>query len=208
MPFEAAKCPTCGATIQVQSDSASAFCSSCGNKLEPKKAIAEYKLEVEIIKPVPVKGVSSVENDLLRGKQCLEAKDWQKAYLVFGTAVDKQADCYEAWYGCLSAMTQKFSWLNDSIANIDGEKGLSAVVRNSLRYGNSHQREVTENKLESFYNLLVDEYNNALAEISSKKSKRTICAFLSLYRFAVCLAFFITISLLILLTREVLMEWA
>lgn len=183
MPFEAAKCPTCGATIQVQSDADSAFCSSCGNRLETKKAIAEYKLELEINKPVPVKGLSSVENDLLRGNQCLEAKDWGKAYQVFGSAIDKQADCYEAWYGCLRAMTENFSWLNNSIANIDGEKGLSAVVRNSLRYSNAHQNEETANKLERLYNSLVDEYTNALSKISSKKTTHIICIFFSIVSF-------------------------
>ncbi len=109
MAFEAAKCPSCGASIQVPSDAEQARCMYCENILTVRDAIQKLKIEVSGIVKLP--GLSSVENDIARGNQCLEAQDWQRAYRIFCTAIDKQADCYDALMGCLVAITRTFHTL-------------------------------------------------------------------------------------------------
>lgn len=149
MTYEAAKCPTCGAGIQVPSEAQSAFCPSCGNRIEPKKAIALLKLDVS--EALPVKGLSSVENDLLRGKQCLEAKDWQEAYKVFCMAIDKQADCFDAWYGCLSAMVNGILVKESNWVRLNGSKGIDSAFRNCFQYLPEND---PQKALEGLYSLL------------------------------------------------------
>lgn len=131
MNFEAAKCPNCGASIQVDSSAKSAFCMSCGSALIPKEAI-ELK----------IKGLSTAENDLERGQQCLDVNDWQSAFQMYNNALVNQADFFPAWLGCLEAMTEQFTTVASWVKLVD-YMGLESVLNNCLKYSNTdEQREL------------------------------------------------------------------
>jgi hypothetical protein len=169
--FDAAKCPTCGATIQVQTDALFAFCSSCGNRLEPKKAIADYVVQLK--GGVTIEGVS-IENDLLRGKQCLESKDWKKAFEVFNFAINKQANNAEAWEGCLAAMTHCYSTVDQELFVKDGERGVRSILQNLIKYSNAEQIKVQIFNLRELNSKLESKFEKSKRsnEILSRKSKQ------------------------------------
>lgn len=146
MKLVAAKCPNCGANIEVSPDAETTRCKSCGSAILVEDAIQKYKIEVS--GEVSLSGISSVENDINLGKQCLAALDWKTAYKVYSGAIDKKSDCFEAWNGLLSALTQNFTWADKSWVQIEGIKGLRSVVENCFNYANT-----TENKNNLVLNL-------------------------------------------------------
>lgn len=168
MPFEAAKCPTCGAAVQVQSDVPFAFCSSCGNRLETKKAIALVKLDVS--EAIPVKGISSVENDLIRGRQCLDVKDWSTAFKVFSEAVAKDATSFEAWYGCLAARSENFQATNIVFENDLGVMSLTSITKNSMTYAEDTQRANLYAQLSS-WDAMLEAVENAETENRNRQKQ-------------------------------------
>ena len=148
MNLVSAKCPNCGANIEVSPEMETTKCKSCGSAILVDDAIQKYKIEVS--GEVSLSGISSLENDLELGKQCLAAQDWETAYKVYSGAIDKKSVCFEAWSGCLSALTQNFTWADKSWVPIEGIKGLKSVIANCLMYATTEQKNETTSKLECF----------------------------------------------------------
>lgn len=138
MSYEAAKCPSCGGGLQLDSNMESGFCMYCGSKIIVRDAI--QKMKVEVSGQISVSGLSSIENDIMRGQQCLAAKDWGNAYRFFSNAVDKQANCFDAWFGCLKAMTSYFSWVDYNWVKLNGIRGIDSTIRNCWLLSNNEQR--------------------------------------------------------------------
>lgn len=82
MPFEAAKCPNCGGILQLDDSNETGFCQFCGSRIVVRDAI--QKMKIEVSGQVSMSGISSVENDIKRGQQCLAVKDWKKALEALG----------------------------------------------------------------------------------------------------------------------------
>jgi len=146
MIFEAAKCPSCGAAIQVPSANESARCMYCGSVLVVKEAIQMLNVELN---GDPLG--ESFKNDLAHGQHCLEASDWKTAYAVFRRALEKRSDSDEAWIGCLTAMTQKFSWIDQSWVSLQGVHGLDSTIKNCCRYADFDQKKQLSEQLERLY---------------------------------------------------------
>ena len=167
MSFESAKCPNCGASINVDPSLEKAFCMSCGSALVPKEAIQLRKVDAI------VDGISTIQNTLVRGQQCLEAQDWEAATRVFGSVIDNQADNYMAWNGLLKTLTQNFTQNDVTTIKSDGEKGLVSVLRNCSRHVPPEaQVELNEQKA-----ILLEMWNATIQQLeseSSKKSNQTI----------------------------------
>lgn len=150
MKLVAAKCPSCGANIEVSPNDEATKCKYCGNAILVEDALKKF--EVEVRGTVQISGISSLENDLELGRQALDAKDWAKAYRVFSGAIDKKAVCYDAWNGCLCAMTQNFTYAEKLWVPINGSRGLEDVIINCLKYCNINQRNAVIAKLSDFIN--------------------------------------------------------
>ncbi len=132
MPFEAAKCPNCGAAIQVPGEMTQARCMYCGSTLLVREAI--QKLKVELSGQVNVAGLSSVDNDLERARQSMAVRDFAHAYRYYCSAVDKQANSYAAWRGCLLAATENLAAADLAQYRLDGLMGLKSLVDNCIHY--------------------------------------------------------------------------
>ncbi len=152
MPFTAATCPNCGGNLQLEDSAETGFCQYCGSRIVVKDAIQKYK--VEISGRVSMSGISSVENDIKRGQQCLAAQDWKKAFEVYNGAIDKQADSYEAWLGCLTAMTQDYTYIDCDWVKFEGINGIDLVITNCLKYGNTAQKENVKQDIEKTLHLM------------------------------------------------------
>jgi len=163
MPYEAAKCPTCGAPIQVDTTIESCFCSSCGNRINTVAAVKKLLVDAK------VDGISTIQNTLVRGEQCLEAQDWEAASRVFGSVIDNQADNYLAWNGLLKTLTQNFTQNDVTTIKSDGEKGLVSVLRNCSRHVPPEaQVELNEQKA-----ILLEMWNVTIQKLESESSKKS-----------------------------------
>lgn len=131
MPYEVAKCPSCGAPIQVDTSTEKCFCPSCGNQISTVAAVKKYLVDAN------VDGISTIKNTMIRGEQCLDAQDWKKAAHYFDSVIDNQADNFEAWYGLLKSYTHNFTLRIEkgfTAISVQGEKGLISVLQNCKRY--------------------------------------------------------------------------
>jgi hypothetical protein len=170
VPFEAAKCPGCGAAIQVPSERETAICMYCGNTLSVKEAVQKFKIELS--GQVSMSGISSVENDLERANQCLAAQDWQKAFKIFSSAIDKQANSYKAWMGCLTALTQNYSWIDYSWVQFNGVLGIEAIIMNCLKYAPPEQKPLTISRINQLSELMKTMIEEDLAPKVNRSKKR------------------------------------
>jgi hypothetical protein len=132
MPFEAARCPACGGSIQVPTERETANCMYCGTKIVVREAIASQRIEVS--GRVTLAGVATADNDVERADQCMMAKDYPSAYQYFCAAIDKHASNYAAWEGCLLALSGESTGIDYATAPYDGVMGIPSIARNLLKY--------------------------------------------------------------------------
>ena len=147
MVFEAAKCPSCGGFLQLDSTMEKADCVHCGRKIIVRDAIQRMKIEVS--GNVSMSGISTVENDVQVGQLFLANKEWVKAYEVFCKAIEKKIDCYDAWTGCVASMTRNFTWADYGWAKLDGSKGILSAISNCYKVGSQKQNRTLTADLES-----------------------------------------------------------
>jgi DNA-directed RNA polymerase subunit RPC12/RpoP len=167
MPFEAAKCPSCGAAIQVPNEMVQARCVYCGSTLIVREAI--QKLKIEISGHVNVAGLSSVENDLERARQSMAVKDFTHAYRYYCSAVDKQANNYDAWRGCLMAATANLTAADLTQVSVDGLMGLKSLIDNCVYYVPREQKTYLLRELEQFKAMVLN-----LANSEAVPKKKTV----------------------------------
>ena len=153
MKFEEAKCPNCGASIHVPNDRKQANCMYCGSVLSVKEAIQKYQIEIR--GNVSVSGVSSVDNDLLRARQCIAVFDFERAFHFYCLAIDKQANNFEAWHGALYSLTHSLSSIDLNWAKLSGDKSIGFIARNCLLYVPSESRIMLRNEIIKTRGLLI-----------------------------------------------------
>jgi hypothetical protein len=174
-------CEMCGSN-NIAKEQGEYVCRSCGCKYSAEDA---KKLLVDIDGPVEVKGVSTVENDLIRGDQCLDVQDWESALGISASAIAKDATCFQAWYGCLRAMSKDFQ-ANQPVAGDSSSRiCLSAAIQNSLKFADEASRETALSKLESWKNMLQIKHNKnkeneqRLARLQSKGEIARVIMFIA-----------------------------
>jgi hypothetical protein len=137
MTIVSAICPNCGANIQISAEAETAKCIFCSTNILVKDAIQTYKSkennEAEVSETTPV------EQDIARGNCFLASNEWEKAYYTFRLAIKKQANQYDAWMGCLTAMTDGFSRIDFAWAKQDGLYGLESILKNCLHFASEEQ---------------------------------------------------------------------
>ena len=137
MKYEAAKCPNCGAQLQLDDSLETGFCTYCGGKLIVQDAIKRMK--VEVVGQVNVTGISTTENDIMLGQQCISSQDWDPAINIFRMAIGKKADSFNAWFGYLKAITKNFTGFY-YYEHEKGVYGLESVCQNCMQLADETQR--------------------------------------------------------------------
>ena len=84
MKLVKAKCPSCGAAIEVDKNSDTTKCDYCGSKIVVDDAIAKFKLEVS--GEVEIKNLPKIEGYLKNGER--EYKNYDYILLVFPFFLD------------------------------------------------------------------------------------------------------------------------
>jgi len=106
MEYKAAKCPSCGASIQVPDDTEKLYCSYCGNVVIAQAAIAYGKLEISGT-------IASAEKTsakyIDRAMKFLELEDYNQAHSILDEASKLYPENYEIWWGLILASTSRLN---------------------------------------------------------------------------------------------------
>lgn len=102
MGLEVAKCPSCGASIQVPTDTERTFCAYCGSQILSKAAIGFAK--VELSGSIQLTD-NTAEALLSRAAIFVKLDDFSQAFTILEEASNKHPGNWEIWWGkiyCIS----------------------------------------------------------------------------------------------------------
>lgn len=94
MKLVVAKCPSCGAKIDVDQDSNSTKCDYCGSQVIVEEAIQKYK--VEVTGKVEINNLPLLDNYLKIGEMHYNDKEYEEAYKQYSKACDLDPQNYIA----------------------------------------------------------------------------------------------------------------
>lgn len=97
--WEAAKCPCCGADIQVESELEKTFCAYCGSQIISKAAVAFGR--VEIVGSVEVKGIKTTDKEIEELETLYVLGEYKRAFNSLANFLDKNASDWRGWW-CLA----------------------------------------------------------------------------------------------------------
>ena len=92
MKLVAAKCPSCGADIELDQDSDKTKCSYCNSKIIVEEAIEKYKLELS--GSVEIKNLPKLDNYLKLAERSYEDKNYPDAFKYYDKAYELDPDNY------------------------------------------------------------------------------------------------------------------
>lgn len=109
--FVSGKCPNCGATLQLDSEQTSAFCSYCGSKISVEESVEKLKLEVS--GKVEVDGINSVNKLYKNAESYMKLQDFDSAFNTYISIVDNNPEEIPAYKGALVAVSHNMTRLGD-----------------------------------------------------------------------------------------------
>lgn len=90
MKLVAAKCPSCGANLEVNPNQEALKCQYCGSAILVDDAIAKYKLEIS--GEVEIKNLPKIENYLNLAERAYNANNYDEAYKYYGKLLELVPD--------------------------------------------------------------------------------------------------------------------
>ncbi len=90
MKLVAAKCPSCGANLNVDSERKDMFCEYCGTKIIVEEAIQKYQLEIS--GKVEVDGIQTNDAKVAYGKTLERVGNYKEAIETYFDAVNNSVD--------------------------------------------------------------------------------------------------------------------
>lgn len=154
MELVAAKCPSCGAEIDVDKDSDSTKCSYCNSKIIVKDAIKMMK--VEISGKVEVNNSPTLKNLLKLGSRYYNDEEYSEAYKTYTKVCELDPDNYVA---ILRKSVSKV--MSEPLTNCN-LKPVENAIKNSYKI--IQKNKGTKNDL----NLAISECNNQVIKIYEK----------------------------------------
>lgn len=111
MAFVAAKCTSCGGTLQVDNSKKAAICPYCGSAYVVQDAVNNYMMSVQNLHAdvVNVHDDRATKARLEAGEAFLKLKQWEKADGAFKDACDLTPQNYLGWWGRIRALTEEFT---------------------------------------------------------------------------------------------------
>lgn len=112
MKLVAARCPNCGANIDVDVNSDSAKCKFCDSTIIVNDAI--NKLRIELVGNVEVNNLPSLEDYLKNGERYYLNNEWNEAYKQYNKAIELDPDNYLVVLrnGICNALDEKYDDLD------------------------------------------------------------------------------------------------
>lgn len=147
MGFVAAKCPNCGATVDLSEDREFGFCTYCGTKIIQDKVVIEHRGKVS------VDGIANVSTVLDRAYLFIEDGKFTEASTYLEKALDINPRCSKAYLGKLLCQYQ--------LSNIDRLKE-SALPVSSNEFFNKAIRFASPAELNELEQIKAQIRNNML----------------------------------------------
>lgn len=123
MSFEAAKCPSCGANIQVPTDTEQANCMYCGRQIFVKEAIQKHKVELSGNVTVD----ANIESMLKSAEGFLRLKKWKEAEKLYTKIIDLDSTDYRGWWGMFLVKTHNLKWYSTINSSMDLSDATAAI---------------------------------------------------------------------------------
>lgn len=133
MQLLAAKCPSCGADIQVPDNKDFAYCTFCGSNVKVRESVI-------------VKSDVDVENLIALGNVELQAKDYNNAIEYFTRVLEVDGKNHHAWMGKGTATLRR---ANTSLED----------YREAYLYYEHALDNIPEEKKDGLYDTIFDEYS-------------------------------------------------
>lgn len=108
MEFVAAKCPSCGGELQVDSNVKTGFCMHCGSQIIIEQAIENKKITVE--------GIASYDQLLRNAQTFYDLGDKDKAKEIYRKLSQDYPHDHEIWWGYFQVLTDKMTVMHDSFS--------------------------------------------------------------------------------------------
>ncbi|MEL7609892.1 MAG: hypothetical protein AAGU74_10330 [Bacillota bacterium] len=106
MAYIAAKCPACGAGIQVPDDTQKTFCTYCGSSIISEDAIKLNK--VQVVGTVEVAGIATLEKLIETAEANMYIEQYDRAFQVFNQITLEYPADYRGWWGKLRSYSHEF----------------------------------------------------------------------------------------------------
>jgi len=111
MEFYAAKCPSCGGSLQIPTDSEKLYCTYCGSTIIARAAIEFGRMEVTGTVSITEKSSASY---IERANQFMQLDDYQQAFSIFQEASKMHPGKWEIWWGMICSSTENLSpWIDN-----------------------------------------------------------------------------------------------
>jgi len=165
MPFVAAKCTQCGASLQVDSLKDAANCEHCGSAFIIEKAIQNYNISNAQINTevVNIQSGATADSLLQLGRKALDIGNRTEADDYFMRALSLDPKNYYAWY--LRAYTTDFSSFEyDTVVYERKFKYYKA----SYDLAPDSFRATINSEIESYFNEVYDKWNRAVYDYDKK----------------------------------------
>lgn len=101
------KCPGCGASIQLDADRETGFCSFCGSTIKVQEAIQRIKFD----------NTDLIKNNLVLAETAYESKEYDKCVLLADKVLEADTENNQAWLLKLKGLTGSFQ--ADDITMVD-----------------------------------------------------------------------------------------
>lgn len=177
MKLVSAKCPSCGAKIEVDANSNSTRCDYCNSQVLVEDAIKKYK--VEISGSIEIKNLPKLENYLKLADRHYKDGEYREAYEIYCKAIELDPDNYIVVLRKGLTKSLCCNYKNFEIKSaINGMKNAYSILKNENEK-NKINNTITECnnvvcKLEeyiiSFYNSNVLDLNEIINYISKLQS--------------------------------------
>lgn len=92
------KCPGCGASIQLDADRETGFCSFCGSTVKVQEAIQKIKFD----------NTDLIKNNLILAETALESKEYEKCVAIADKVLEADTNNSKAWLLKLKGLTGRF----------------------------------------------------------------------------------------------------
>lgn len=202
-----AKCPNCGANIQVNDKLENTICQYCGSQVIIEEAIEKYKLEIS--GKVEVDGIRGRNSKLEQAKKHMKLEEYDVARKIINEIVSEDSLDVEAYIELIktdielfkqrdfnensSDLTDYDGWnlFNEIVSNYDRvkkiddnnivEKDLSEYKENLEKYLEINERVVAENKELEEMTRKLNEYHEQVKAISAVCEKAWLDELVSKY---------------------------
>ena len=142
-----AKCPSCGANIEVDRNLDKTICQYCRTTIMIEEAVEKYKIEIS--GKIEVDGIATVNASLIRANQLMQDKEYDKANKLFKQILSKDPTNAEAWWGRYLCEEYFASYYNyqDNLGNTSPEikakikkENLELYAYKAIEYSKEHKQ--------------------------------------------------------------------